>query len=182
MESFKANVYDAQGNLIKKLKQSEIVDQSAISGYSLFEDTRVKYADLSQTTYPYTVEYEYTLSMRYLYSIPDFYLYNDDEVATQKEKFVIIYPKELKPRYRLFKIEAPKIGIESDKRESMTWTFENIKPKKFERLSPGSDKVVPNIMVGPGLFDYDGYAGDMSSWAEYGKWISPIEQWPRCIA
>ena len=33
VENFKANVYDAQGNLIKKLKQSDIIDQSAISGY-----------------------------------------------------------------------------------------------------------------------------------------------------
>ncbi|HMG90696.1 MAG TPA: DUF3857 domain-containing transglutaminase family protein, partial [Chryseolinea sp.] len=174
VESFKANVYDAQGNLIKKLKQSDIKDQSAISGYSLFEDDRIKYADLSQTTYPYTVEYEYTLSMRYLYSIPDFYLYNDDEVTTQKEFFAIIYPKELKPRYRLFKIEAPKIVTEPDKRESMTWTFENTKPKKFERLSLGSDLAVPNIKVGPSLFEYDGYAGDMSSWVEYGKWIAQL--------
>src|SRR5688572_20209222 len=93
IDGLKANVYDAAGNLIKKLKQSEIIDQSAISGFSLFEDDRVKYADLSQTTYPYTVEIEYTLTMRYLYSIPDFYLYSDDEVATQKESFVIIYPK-----------------------------------------------------------------------------------------
>ena len=115
---------------------------------SLFEDTRVKYADLSQTTYPYTVEYEYTLTMRYLYSIPDFYLYDDDEVSTQKESFVIIYPKELKPRYRLFKIDAPKIATEPDKRESMTWTFENTKPNKFERLSPRLDRVVPNINGG----------------------------------
>ena len=99
IESFKANVYDAQEILIKKLKQIEIIDQSAISGFSLFEDNRVKYADLSQTSYPYTVEYEYSLSMKYLYWLPDYYLYEDDEVATQKESFVIIYPKELKPRY-----------------------------------------------------------------------------------
>jgi transglutaminase-like putative cysteine protease len=174
IDGLKANVYDAAGNLIKKLKQSEIIDQSAISGFSLFEDDRVKYADLSQTTYPYTVEIEYTLTMRYLYSIPDFYLYSDDEVATQKESFVIIYPKDLKPRYRLFKIEQPQIRTEPDKRESMTWTFENTKPNKFERLGPGIDKVVPNIKTGPGLFDYDGHAGNMSTWGDYGKWLAQL--------
>ncbi len=176
VESFKANVYDAQGNSIKKLKQSEIIDQSAISGFSLFEDNRVKYADLSQTTYPYTVEYEYSQSMKYLYWLPDYYLYDDDEVATQKESFVIIYPKELKPRYRLFKIDQPKIAIESDKRESMIWTFNNIKPVKFERFSPGTDKVVPNIKVAVGAFEFDGYAGNMSSWEQYGQWQSLLNK------
>jgi transglutaminase-like putative cysteine protease len=170
VESFKAAVYDAEGNLIKKLKQNEIIDQSSISGFSLFEDNRVKYADLSQPTYPYTVEYELMISMRYFYSIPEFHLYEDDEVTTLKEAFVVIYPKELKPRYRLFKIEPPKISMESDGRESMTWTFQNIKPTKFEKFSPNSDRVVPNIMVGPREFDFDGYAGNMSTWEQYGQW------------
>ena len=170
VESIKANVYDAAGNLIKKLKQSDIIDQSAISGYSLFEDNRVKYADLSQTTYPYTVEYEYSLTIKYLYFLPDYSLYEDDEVTTQKESFVIVYPKELKPRYRLFKIDQPKISIEPDKRESMTWSFENIRPVKFEKFGPGSDKVVPNIKVAPGAFEFNGYSGNMSTWEQYGQW------------
>jgi len=170
IEGLKANVYDAGGNLIKKLKQNEIIDQSAISGFSLFEDGRIKHANLSQTTYPYTVEVEYTVTMHYLYFMPDFYLYTDDEVATQKESFVVIYPKELKPRYRLFKIESPKIGVEPDKRESMTWTFETVKPMKFEKLGPGLDKVVPNIKLAPALFEFDGYVGNMSTWEQYGQW------------
>ena len=170
VESFKASVYNAEGNLIRKLKQSEIIDQSSISGFSLFEDNRVKYADLSQTTYPYTVEYELIVSMRYFYSIPEFQLYEDDEVTTQKESYKIIYPKELKPRYRLFKIDPPKIATESDNRESMTWTFQNTKPTKFEKFSPNSDRVVPNIMAGPSEFDFDGYAGNMSTWEQYGQW------------
>ena len=29
-------------------------------------------ADLSQTTYPYTVEYEYAVKTKYLYAIPEF--------------------------------------------------------------------------------------------------------------
>jgi transglutaminase-like putative cysteine protease len=176
VESFKANVYDGGGNLIKKLKQSDIIDQSSISGFSLFEDSRVKYADLSQTTYPYTVEYEYLVTMKYLYWLPDYSLYDDDEVATQKESFVIIYPKELKPRYRLFKIDQPRIAIEPDKRESMTWNFNNIKPLKIERFGPDADKVVPNIKVAPAAFEFGGYAGNMSTWEEYGQWQAVLNR------
>src|SRR6187401_3115295 len=53
---FKGTVYDAEGNVIKKLKSSEIYDGSAVDGVSLFSDDRFKAADLTQTSYPYTVE------------------------------------------------------------------------------------------------------------------------------
>lgn len=176
IETLKAIVYDAEGNEIRKLKQNEIIDQSSISDYSLYEDSRIKHADLSQSIYPYTVVFEYTLSMKYLYSIPEFELYEDDEVSIQKSAYSIIYPKELKPRYKLNKIDNPKIAIEPDKRESLTWTFENIKPSKYETLSPGLDKVVPNIIAAPVDFEYDGYIGKMDSWKNLGKWQIQLNQ------
>ena len=55
----KAVVYDAFGKEIKKLKQSDIKDESEYDGFSLLSDNRSKSADLSQATYPYTVEFEY---------------------------------------------------------------------------------------------------------------------------
>jgi hypothetical protein len=64
VKSFKAVSYDAAGNVIKKLKQNEIRDQSAYDGYSLFSDGRLKIADLSQGTYPYTVEFEYEIEQK----------------------------------------------------------------------------------------------------------------------
>ncbi|MBA4054721.1 MAG: hypothetical protein C0490_08425, partial [Marivirga sp.] len=160
----------AEGNQIKKLKQSEITDQSSISGYTLYDDSRIKHADLSQSTYPYTVEYEYVVVTKYLYSIPGFELYDDDEISTQKSSYSLLYPVELKPRYKLFKIQEPEVRLLADKQESLTWTFENIKPNKFEKFGPGSDKVVPNIKAAPVDFEYAGYVGSMKTWEDYGKW------------
>lgn len=174
IESFKANAYDAQGNLIKKLKQTEIVDQSSISGFSLYEDDRIKHADLSQSTYPYTVEFEYVVKMQYLYSIPGFYLFSDDEIATEKSSYSIIYPRSLRPRYKLYKINEPKINTEPDQRESLNWSFENIKPVKFEKLGPDFDQIVPNIKAAPEQFEFDGYNGSMKTWESFGQWKSML--------
>ena len=176
IEGLKANVYDAQGNLVKKLKQSDIVDRSDISGFSLFEDNRAKHIDLTQGTYPYTIEYEYTLNMQFLFEIPDFYLYHDDEVSAQESSYSIVYPKALRPRYRLFKIPDPQLSIEADQRESATWNFKNIKPNKFEPFDPDFDKVVPNIKVSPAEFEFDGYSGNMKTWEEYGKWQAQLNK------
>ena len=167
--TFKGTAYDAEGSVIKKLKQSEIYDQSSISGFSLYEDNRLKSANLSQTTYPYTVEYEYEIQMDYLYSIPKFFLYEDDEVSAQNISYSVIYAKQISPRFKLTHVNEPYKTI-NDGKESVTWTFENVVPSKFESYGPELTKVVPNILAGPSDFEYDGYAGKMSSWEEYGKW------------
>ncbi|SKC74706.1 DUF3857 domain-containing transglutaminase family protein [Ohtaekwangia koreensis] len=173
VKAFRGTVYDASGSVIKKLKQNEIYDQSAFDGSSLYSDNRLKRADLSQGTYPYTVEFEYEIEQKTLFSVPDFELYQDDEITIQNSKYILIYPAALKPRYKLFKIPEPKKAtIES--KEVLEWSFENIKPQKFEKLSP--DRVIPNIMAAPYAFEFDKYAGNMDSWENFGKWITLLNK------
>jgi transglutaminase-like putative cysteine protease len=175
VKSFRGVAYDAAGNVIKKLKQSDIYDQSAFDGFSLYSDNRLKRADLSQGTYPYTVEFEYETEQKCLFFIPDFSLYEDDEISIQKSKYTLVYPAALKPRYKLFKIQEPKT-FSLDGKEALEWSFENIKPAKFERLSPDPDQIIPNISTAPQAFEFDNYAGRMDSWENFGKWITLLNK------
>ncbi len=170
VDYFRGVAYDASGKIIKKLKQNEIQDRSAISGFSLFEDDRVKLADLSQATYPYTVEFEYRVEMKFLKSIPDFLLYNDDEISTQKSVYKMVYPVSLKPRFKTFKTGEPKQALEPDGRESLSWQFENFVPEKYEKMSPDYHEFTPHILAAPTLFEFGGYPGRMDTWENYGKW------------
>ena len=61
LSSIKATVYNAYGKEIKKFKKKDIIDQSAISGISLYEDNRVKAIEVIQNEYPFTVEVEYEM-------------------------------------------------------------------------------------------------------------------------
>jgi len=170
IKSFKATVFDANGNEIKKLKSSEIQDRSDYDGFSLLSDNRTKSADLSQATYPYTVEFEYEIQFKYLYSAPDFFLYYDDEVSTQKLSYEVTYPNELEPRYKLFRMDNPAIERMTESKLRMSWKYENIIPEKFEKNSVDFEKIVPNIKVSPIEFEFGGYVGKMDTWKNYGLW------------
>lgn len=163
-------VYDAEGKPIKKLKNSDVLDRSAISGYSLYEDNRMKIADLSQEKYPYTVEFEYQVTKKVLYSIPGFSLYSDDEVSSQRLTYRIIYPATNTPRYQLYQVKEPGKMTLPDGRIQLFWSFENVVPDKFERWSPPINKVVPNIAFAPAEFEFAGYKGNMSTWKQIGQW------------
>ena len=172
---FRCTAYDAFGNVIIKLKPSAIQDVSAYDGFSLYSDSRLKVADLTQNTYPYTVEFEYELELKFLYSLPDYYVYNDDEVYIQQSTYKIIYPGGLKPRYKLFKVPEPQVQT-LDKKQALVWNFENVRPEKFERLGPDFPKVSPNIMVSPVDFEYGGYAGKMDTWENFGRWQAELNK------
>ncbi|MCA4898702.1 MAG: DUF3857 domain-containing transglutaminase family protein [Cytophagales bacterium] len=162
-----AKVYNAQGDLIKKLKSNEIADRSAFDGFSLFSDNRLKEFDLAQVQYPYTVDIEYEVEKNYLYSIPSFELYFDDEVSLQLTTFEISYPQHLKPKYKLFQLAEPKKEANGGN-EKLSWRYENVMPEKFEPYMPA--QVIPSVIFSPSQFEYAGYAGNMTTWQELGKW------------
>lgn len=172
----KAVVYDALGKEIKKLKQSDIVDQSDYDGFSLLSDNRSKSADLSQASYPYTIEFEYEVQLKFLYSAPDYFVYRDDEVSTQHQTYTISYPGELKPRYKLFKVEEPNMEKLTDGREQLKWKFDNVVPQKFEKYAGDFEKSVPNICVSPVDFEFGGYVGKMDTWKDFGTWQAKLNE------
>lgn len=175
VKSFKGTAFDAAGNVIKKLKHSEIYDRSAFDGVSIYSDNRLKHADLSQGTYPYTVEFEYEIEERSLFGIPQFYLYVDDEVSVQHSTYTIAYPIGLRPRYHLVKAPEPQ-RTTIDQTEELTWNFKNVRPAKFEPFSADLDQVVPNISAAPSQFSFDGYKGNMTTWTEFGQWINLLNK------
>ena len=173
---FNGYVYDALGKQIKRLKNSEIYDQASFDGFSLYSDHRLKAANLTQAIYPYTVEFEYELELKYLYSIPGSY-FGGEKKSTQHAMYQLIYPVELKPSYKLLNItNTPRIEKLADGFESVTWNFLNLMPMKFEVYGPNHEELIPQIIAAPSKFEYEGYEGDMTSWKSYGQWNALLNQ------
>ena len=55
------HLYDKNGKQVGKVPASEIHDQSAVDGFSLFTDNRYKWYTPSYNDLPYTMEYEYEM-------------------------------------------------------------------------------------------------------------------------
>lgn len=175
--TFQGQVYDAAGAQIKKLKTSEIQDRSTYDGVTLFSDDRIKSADLTQNTYPYTVEFEVEVEYKFLYHIDGSYIISGENVAVQHASYQLIYPPSLTPRYKTCSIDQePKREKLKDNTESLTWTFENLKALKFEPFGPSPGAILPHILAAPGKFEFDGYPGDMRTWDSFGNWISSLNK------
>jgi len=174
---FNATAYDALGKQIKKLKNSDIYDQSAFDGFSLYSDNRIKVADVTQNVYPYTVEFEYEIEYKSLFFIPSYIPLYSEKVSLEKSSYTLIFPKELEPRYQTQNVSQEVSRKKtSDGQESLTWSFENISPLQFELNGPLREDLVARISVAPSSFSYEGYEGTMNSWDSFGQWISSLNK------
>ncbi|MEO0873065.1 MAG: DUF3857 domain-containing protein, partial [Bacteroidota bacterium] len=54
-----ADIYDMSGKQIRKVKKSEIRDEAAVGGGTIYSDQRVKYIELNHAQYPYVLEFTY---------------------------------------------------------------------------------------------------------------------------
>lgn len=170
--TFTGAVYDAQGALVRKLKKGDIYDRSAVSGFSLYEDSRVKIADLSTGKYPYTVEFEYEVRYKYLFAIPSFVVMPNERIAVEQASYSLAYPSALPPRYKAMNITAEPTMNSNGGVEILKWDFQNMEAIKRETFGSSPYEVIPYIMVAPTKFKYDAYAGEMDTWENFGNWIS----------
>ena len=72
IRDIKITYYNAEGKVIKKVKNSEIEDYSATSGSTVYDDSRVKVYKPQSFDYPFTVEYSYTKDLKSLMFVPSF--------------------------------------------------------------------------------------------------------------
>lgn len=173
IKDLKASAYDAEGESIKKIRSSEIIDRAAFDGVSLFSDNRIKIIDLTQSSYPYTVEIEYDLDYDYLLFMDGSAVGATEKISTQYFKYQLNYPVELRPRYRAHNIDTKPVITTNAGQESVTWVLDNIPTVKREPLSPRS-RYVQRIEAAPNAVEMSGYKGDMSSWVSMGKWFSTL--------
>lgn len=171
--SLKAQVLDADGILIKRLKPNEILDHSAFDG--LYADTRVKVADLTQGRYPYTVEFEYEVAYKFLYQIDGSAIDQVEDVSVQNASYQLTYPESLKPRYKAYNVTKEPSLVKNNGITTLTWTFENILARKFEPYS-NYVETVTRIEAAPTIFEFEGYAGTMETWDKYGEWITSLNK------
>jgi hypothetical protein len=166
-----AVVYNENGEKVKKIFFDDFYDISAINGFSLYEDSRVKYVDPEYEVYPFTVEYSYEILHNGYLNFPEWQPYKDFNISTQESEFRVIVPLSYKLRYLEKNITNPCIKTTSENKSIYLWQAKNLKAPIKEDFGLESEEYLPIVYVAPSDFEISGYSGNMESWQRYGKWI-----------
>lgn len=164
-------VFDKNGKKIRKIKYEEFVDISAIQGFSIYEDNRLKVANPRVGDYPYTVVYEYKKKHKSFFAIPGWQVYRGTNFSIQNSSYKLVLEKGAIVNYKgneKFKIEP--IVTEEKNFKSILWSIQNQPALEDEPLSVSFTELSPILKVAPLKFSMNGFDGANSSWHEFGNW------------
>ncbi|PJJ84867.1 DUF3857 domain-containing protein [Mucilaginibacter auburnensis] len=164
-------VYDEFGKQISKFSTGNFQDRSAVSNYSLFEDSRIKYYQPQAVAYPYTISYEYEVRSKQSLNLHDWQPVQSTGVAVQKSSFTVIARSDFKITYKESNLtDAVTITSGEGGAKVYNWKASNIKAMRSEPYSPDPDLYRPGVKIALEKFSYGGISGTYANWSDLGKW------------
>jgi len=166
----RAWLYDAMGNEIRKIDKDEVQDFSAVSGFSIYEDDRAKYIDLSYGTYPYTIEYEYEVSYNEIMAYPNWSI-QQFHTAVENSAYTIRLPQGMSYHSKAFQVDIQPVHTIVDGTQIDIWTATKIKAVEREPMLARPQEALAGVWIAPAQFEVKNYIGSMSSWQEFGAFM-----------
>ena len=166
---FNGQMYDSEGNFLRKFKFSDINTTEYSS--ELASDARFYYLEPDLPTLPVTIVFEYETSIKNgILAFPTFSPQNDFNLSVENATFKLtafngaeILSKAINMSPEPTKSEDKDIFIQ-------IWKVQNLKAIDYERFSPNLSKLTPKLYSNPKKFIYDNVPGKITSWEEMGKW------------
>jgi hypothetical protein len=172
VKSILATVYDSFGKEIKKIKRSDFRDRSAVSGSTLFSESRYVYLDYTPIQYPFTVVFECETETSNTAFIPQWMPLSDYAVSIEKSILNVSYPSNLGFKYKEFNFSNFNIKKTQDTSTQLSFITTKVLAQKEEMASPSISYLFPRVMMGLELFNLEGVDGAAKTWTEFGKWYS----------
>jgi hypothetical protein len=170
------DVYNAEGERVEQIHADDIIDQSAISFSSLYDDTRLKYYQTKYRTYPFTVIYSFERKLNGYLNFPDWIPCKENNISVQISIFKIIVPQNLPFRYINKNTNIVPDFIINEDLFIYTWKLENIKAFTEEPLCESILDYSLGVLFAPIDFKIENFPGSMNSWETFGKWINSINK------
>ena len=163
-----ATVYDAFGNEIRKFKERDFKDESAVSSSSLFDEDRVEYLDYTPVSYPYTIVYVGEADYGSSVFIRPWKPVSHYLESVEKSNYKILNPTHIPIRVKELHLNDSITSLKDD--FQVEYTATNLPAMQSQVLSPALENMSPLVKVALNNFSLMGVKGTASNWEKFGKW------------
>ena len=171
VSDLEAIIYNASGEEIKKIKKKDFLDQSAISGGTLYSDSRVLVMRYTPSQYPYTVEFSKVYTTPNTAFAPNWSFLDDYRVGTERSEFSFVVENGIPFRHKEVNFGGYDIATQQMD-NGISYQAKNLVPIEREPLSPSFRNIVPHVKIAMNEFHLEGVNGRATTWQELGKWMN----------
>lgn len=173
LRSFSGTIMDVSGNVIRKVKKSELQMTEYSSG--LTSDDYTYYYECNLPRYPMTIKYEWEVKHKNgMISYPVFIPQGRYNQSVAKASYRLRTPIESVCRFHAVNMQPivnQKTSSDGTYTEVSTGPIAAIEYEPFGR---SLFELLPRIYFAPGVFSYDGSQGNISTWKSYGEWQNSL--------
>ena len=175
VEYFKVRIYDAAGNLVKKVKKKDIIETVANFSGRSFDSRLMKSYEWEGNNYPFTIEYSFRKKVTGISNAnyADWYFQWLDE-GVEESSFTFIIPEEKKYYIQSFNLDIKPEEITENGRKKLTWTMTNLSPIYSDERMPRYFEFLPLLKIRPDEFEMAGVRGSMASWEAFSSFMSKL--------
>jgi hypothetical protein len=167
-------LYDANGKLVKKVKQSEIQDSPAYTEYTLYYDYRLKSYSPDFPGYPYTISYDSEQKSNNSINYDCWRPIDDYDLSLQHAQLSFIYPGHINTNIKEINYSGERYKSNINELVVNKWVLNNIKAVKEEPFDISITERVPAVYLMSKDIKYGNYEGTLNSWEDYGIWESKL--------
>lgn len=175
VEELEGTIYDANGEVVRELDDSDVEDYSDFEIYSIYSDNRVKFAELYHDQFPYTVEYKYEISYDGYIGWPSWFSRSSID-AVEYSSFEVSVPQNYKFRYWCKKKDIEPFITKGRNDEKYFWSERNLLKLSDEKKDEDLEDIATILRIAPSEFEIDGYKGNMESWKDFGLWYYKLSE------
>lgn len=168
--NLKATLYDAKGIKIKEYRSSDFKDRSAVSGGTLYSDSRIKFLEFLYASFPYTIEYSYSVDYSGILNYPSWNPASSWAMAVEQSSYTFKIPKSFSFKQLNSKgLKTDSAGIKDVMQYH--WSCAAIPALVHEPMSTGLKEVNPWVILAPNQFEYDNSKANIENWKNLGNWL-----------
>ncbi len=166
----KIAIYNANGEVRKKIKKREIVDIGIVQNGTLYDDNKVILFNYYSNEFPYTITIDYQITLTDYLQFPLWLPQFTDGLAIENASLTIQTENGVTIRYR----QENKKQIDTLYAKTFSRQISNLKAFEEKQFVPPILDRVPNVYFAPNTFSRDGYSGNMKDWKQFGNWIQSL--------
>lgn len=171
LDSFKAQLIDAKGQVIRKYKSSDLNRTEYTSEFA--SDYCSVYFQPDIPYYPITINYEYTVRQKgNILGYPKFLPQTMRNTKVDNAIYEVHSPADFKFIYQQQNCQIqPLVSEDTNGKLVTTFRLSNLEPMKKEDYTQPYSDIMPKVYLGPASFTYYKTSGSMRSWKDQGLWV-----------